>query len=313
MRGGARGGRSGRDGGMVGSFRGHGRGMTAAGRAHAGHAAQILQVTNTNKEFDRSSLSNLTDDQWTAVVKFLNTKQRESVDTLTGKRDNVEFISVSGASHHMTWNLELLCNIFDIFPCSIGLPDRDYAVAIKQGDIFLGGNLWLRGVLYSPELKCSLISVAKLLKVTKRFITFTEDLCVLQDRTSKTLIGAGEECGGVYVFCGAIGAQAHTATSSGTRDLWHRRLGHPSNKILSFLSSHVDVGKPAETNVACDTCFRGKQTRVCFHESSNKAAELFALIHCDLWGPYRMVSSSGAAYFLTIVDDYSRAVWIFLL
>ncbi|CAA7012886.1 unnamed protein product [Microthlaspi erraticum] len=215
----------------------------------------------------------------------------------------------------MTWKINLLHNIVDIHPCSIGLPDGDKTWAIKQGDICLGGDLWLRGVLYCPELKCSLISVAKLLKVTKGSITFTEDLCVLQDRTMKTLIGAGEECNGVYVFRGVMGASAHstTAASSGARDLWHRRLGHPSSRVLSLLSSYVDVGKPAEAEAVCDTCFRAKHTRDCFQESSNKAAGLFDLIHCDIWGPYRQVSSSGASYFLTIVDDFSRAVWIYHL
>lgn len=36
-------------------------------------------------------------------------------------------------------------------------------------------------------------------------------------------------------------------------------------------------------------------------------------MHCDLWGSYRTLSYCGASYFLTIVDDYSRAVWIYLL
>lgn len=40
---------------------------------------------------------------------------------------------------------------------------------------------------------------------------------------------------------------------------------------------------------------------------------MFDLIHCDLWGPYRTLSSCGASYFFTIVDVYSRGVWIFLL
>ncbi|CAH9142240.1 unnamed protein product [Cuscuta epithymum] len=37
------------------------------------------------------------------------------------------------------------------------------------------------------------------------------------------------------------------------------------------------------------------------------------MIHCDLWGPYKSPSSCGARQFLTIVDDYSRAVWVYLL
>jgi len=37
------------------------------------------------------------------------------------------------------------------------------------------------------------------------------------------------------------------------------------------------------------------------------------LIYCDLWGPYRTPTHSGARYFLTIVDDYSRGVWLYLM
>ena len=50
-----------------------------------------------------------------------------------------------------------------------------------------------------------------------------------------------------------------------------------------------------------------------FSSSENKAKECFDLIHCDLWGPYRVLASCGALYFFTIVDDCSRAVWIYLL
>lgn len=53
--------------------------------------------------------------------------------------------------------------------------------------------------------------------------------------------------------------------------------------------------------------------REVFHESFNKAIAPFALIHCDIWGPYRTLSSCGDANFLTIVDDYSRAVWTYLM
>lgn len=101
--------------------------------------------------------------------------------------------------------------------------------------------------------------------------------------------------------------------SSGSCDLWHRRLGHPSSRVLSYLSSYLDFSKQIESNTHCDICLRAKQTCECFHESSNKAAGIFYLIHCDIWGAYRTLFSSGAAYFLTVVDDYSRAVWVYLL
>jgi len=37
------------------------------------------------------------------------------------------------------------------------------------------------------------------------------------------------------------------------------------------------------------------------------------MIHCDIWGPYRHPSLSGAHYFLTVVDDFTRFTWIFLM
>ena len=33
----------------------------------------------------------------------------------------------------------------------------------------------------------------------------------------------------------------------------------------------------------------------------------------DVWGPFFVLTSNGHKYFLTIVDDASRATWIFLL
>lgn len=44
----------------------------------------------------------------------------------------------------------------------------------------------------------------------------------------------------------------------------------------------------------------------------NKILRIFESIHCDLWGSYQTESHSGAKYFLTIVDDYSRGVWLYL-
>lgn len=95
--------------------------------------------------------------------------------------------------------------------------------------------------------------------------------------------------------------------------LWHRRLGHPSYKVLSSLPVFDNFNFDSSAFSQCDICFRAKQTRKVFPESFNKAEALFSIIHCDVLGPYRTPSFSGANYFLTIVDDYSRAVWTYLM
>lgn len=87
-------------------------------------------------------------------------------------------------------------------------------------------------------------------------------------------------------------------------------MEHPSWKTTQFILKDSTV---RDFNKVCDTCQRAKQTRETFPLSISQASNKFDLIHCDLWGPYRTRSSCGASYFLTIVDDCSRAVWIFLL
>ena len=86
-------------------------------------------------------------------------------------------------------------------------------------------------------------------------------------------------------------------------------MGHPAFSVFSALPFVVSKSNPSP----CDVCYRAKQTREVFHDSFNESNECFALVHVDVWGPYRVPSSCGAVCFLTIVDDFSRSVWLHLL
>ncbi|KAK1439791.1 hypothetical protein QVD17_05611 [Tagetes erecta] len=96
-----------------------------------------------------------------------------------------------------------------------------------------------------------------------------------------------------------------------TAETWHRRLGHASKgkltKIDFLKTSNFDLDN------FCDSCSRAKHSRLPFPSSSIKTSAPFDLVHCDIWGGYRISSFTKANYFLTIVDDFSRAVWTFLL
>lgn len=97
-----------------------------------------------------------------------------------------------------------------------------------------------------------------------------------------------------------------------TIDAWHKRLGHASDIKLSRVNFLKEVSSSFRNKV-CDSCNKAKLTRLPFPISSIKTTNCFELIHCDVWGKYRKPSLTGANYFLTIVDDYSRAVWVYLL
>ncbi|KAJ0620998.1 putative RNA-directed DNA polymerase [Helianthus annuus] len=78
---------------------------------------------------------------------------------------------------------------------------------------------------------------------------------------------------------------------------------------LYFVSKGV-VGFEKQS---CEICHRAKQVRTPFPLSEHKSKHVGDLIHLDVWGPYRVTSRDGFKYFLTVVDDYSRVVWCYLL
>lgn len=91
---------------------------------------------------------------------------------------------------------------------------------------------------------------------------------------------------------------------------WHHRLGHVSYHILNKMCC---ILVPHSCIPLCIIYPLAKQHRLPFPVSTHKSSSVFDLIHCDLWGPYRIQTNIGCKYFLTIVDDFRRATWTFLM
>ena len=262
-----------------------------------------------NGDAKTAGLSGITPVQWQQLLNLLNAPKPN--DRLHGTNDSAWIID-TGASNHVTGNLTCMVNVRKIKNCPVGLPNGKDANATHEGSVIIDGVLQLNNVLFVPQLNCNLISVTQLIDDSNCVVQITNTLCVIQDRRTRTLIGAGERTDGLYFFRGVPKVRALAVDGHSSIELWHKRLGHPSEKVLKYLP-HVSQFSRNLNKKACDVCPRAKQHRNSFSLSDNKASCLFELVHCDLWGPYRTPSSCRARYFLTIVDDYSRAVWIFLL
>ena len=57
----------------------------------------------------------------------------------------------------------------------------------------------------------------------------------------------------------------------------------------------------------------GKSTRVKFGKGKHTTKGIFDYVHSDLWGPTKMPSMGGLRYFLSIIDAFSRKVWMYPL
>ena len=64
------------------------------------------------------------------------------------------------------------------------------------------------------------------------------------------------------------------------------------------------------SNADCLACIHGKQHKLPFKIGQTRANHIGELIHMDLAGPMETTSFDGKKYFLIIVNDYSRAVWV---
>ena len=89
-------------------------------------------------------------------------------------------------------------------------------------------------------------------------------------------------------------------------------LGHPSFSKMSMLNKFVPFVSTNKSQ-CCDIYHFAKQKKLSFPTSEHVSIFPFDLVHCDLWGPFFKATNEGYKYFLTIVDDFSRYTWVYLL
>lgn len=222
----------------------------------------------------------------------------------------------------MTGNYSLLLNVQSLCSSSssVKLPNGNHLSVSGKGSVVISDNLTLHNVLYVPNFHFNLLSISKFTKSHNCCVTFYPHYCTFQDLKSGKTIWIGKERQGLYFLSTSlfqpsliqVSPQCNTFISctSVNNDLWHQRLGHMSISrmhMLPFLSQNLSL-------THCKVCPKSKQTRLSFPKASlSNTSSLFELIHMDIWGPFRIPTYNGERYFLTIVDDFSRGTWAYLM
>ena len=126
------------------------------------------------------------------------------------------------------------------------------------------------------------------------------------------MIGKGRRIGNLYVF----DTESPPASVNAVVDIsmWHKRLGHPAFSRLDVISEVLGTTHHKNKKAAfCHVCHLAKQRKLSFPSENNICKATFELLHIDIWGPFSVETVEGYKYFLTIVDDHSRATWVYLL
>lgn len=100
----------------------------------------------------------------------------------------------------MTGSSEFLVDLKYIMPCSIGLPNGQQTLTKAKRTVMFDEEFRLKNVLLVPDLKCNLISVSHLIADSDCVMHIANKDCVLRDRLTKNLTGAGELRDVLYFF-----------------------------------------------------------------------------------------------------------------
>ena len=173
---------------------------------------------------------------------------------MIGKYSCLEWIIDSGASHHVTGIYSCLDNVERISEWVVRLPDGRRVSATLSGSVRLSSSITLSNVLYVPGLHCNLLSVSCLLHDCACIVRFTKTVCAIQDPCSGTLIGAGEQRDSLYFFRDVPAVCVVTVAGVCEFELWHRRMGHPSDKILKLIPAISSSSPTKFLNKACVVC-----------------------------------------------------------
>jgi len=167
-----------------------------------------------------------------------------------------------------------------------------------QLETSIGCKLLFKDVRYVPEMRFSLISIRK-----------------LDDEGYHNYLGGGQWklCKGSLIL--ASGKKINTLYKTEARlvkggvsvvenetstELWHKRLGHMSEKGLQVLAKKQLLPNIKGTSLMpCTHCLVGKQRRVSFHKfPQSRKTNILDLVHTDVC-TMNTKTLGGALYYVT--------------
>ena len=166
-----------------------------------------------------------------------------SISTLVKSgKTNTCFISSSSTwvidyrvTDHMTGNSSLFTTFQSHSFTSIVTPTyRSTSYVLGSGTIHLTPLITLTSVLSLPQFSFNLIYVSKLTRTLNCSISFFPNHCLIQDLSTKRIIGRGSESGSLYILETEMSKSVVCSRVVTPFEL-HFRLSHPSLPLLKKL------------------------------------------------------------------------------
>jgi transposase InsO family protein len=230
-------------------------------------------------------------------------------------RDPKQWVLDTGASNHMTGSKAAFSSIDGGVTRSVRFGDDSVARIEGIGTVLLacksGEHRALHHVYYLPRLTTNIISVGQLDE--RGYQVLVEDgVMRVRDEERRLLAKINCNAGRLYVLDVDI-AQSACLAARGDEEAWIWHLHFVALRKMG--RDGLVRGMPLLTQVehVCDACLAGKHRWAPFpHQAKRRLMEPLQLLHGDICGPITPATPSGNRYFLLLVDDYSRCMWIAL-
>ncbi|CAM8938448.1 unnamed protein product [Rhodiola kirilowii] len=237
--------------------------------------------------------------------------------TVTSGDLNDEWVLDSGCSFHMCPNKNWFNDLAHTASENVYMGNNNVCKVMGMGSINLkltnGKLVTLTKVRYVPGLRRNLISLGAL---DDSGCSYNAKNGVLAVCKNDRQVLTGNKTGSVYILDGSYHGGTKEACPAVCEDAtvkWHLRLGHMSQKGLECLNKQGILAEKVTQLPFCEPCVLAKQHRLKFTIGVHSSKTILEYLHADLWGPESNETHGGNKYFLSIVDDYSRRVWTFLL
>lgn len=227
----------------------------------------------------------------------------------------------TGASNHMTGDSTVFSNLDRDITGTVKFGDGSLVDILGRGTIIFsaqrGGHRMLTEVYYIPSLRSNIISLGQLDEFGCQ-VLIDQGVLRVRDPEKELLVKVKRSQNRLYKITLTV-AQPISLLARTDEDAWrwHERYGHLGFESLRKLSRGGMVrGLPQLDHVdqLCDACLAGKQRRAPFpQEAIHRATGRLDLVHGDLCGPVTPATHGGRSYFLLLVDDFSRYIWLVLL
>ncbi|KAL3639361.1 Beta-galactosidase 8 [Castilleja foliolosa] len=193
---------------------------------------------------------------------------------------NNEWILDSGATSTMTYDGKDILEKSIPKVSEIITANGDIAHVRGAGKINLTKNISLSNCLYISALTCKLLSVSQVTRELNCVVLMYPNFRLLQDIRTKMIVGRGFERNGLY-YINDVSPTGSPLLSKGTSvsQLWHRRLGHPSQSYFKKLFPHLPNFEH------CPSCVLAKSHRKTLSLNNTRSSIPFEIVHSDVWGP----------------------------